>query len=98
VLDALHIVRDILAPGFGGALELQGGEVRVVLGLKLDGPAAADVQDAECGLAAAERTDHGDAEAEFPVIKDLSGCFVRELPGEQEDTAVQTKAGAGLEF
>src|SRR6267154_2283579 len=54
------------------------------------------VQDAD-GLAAAERTNRGDADQELSGDQRFGyGCFV-ELPGEQEDTAVQTEGRCGLE-
>ena len=69
VLDAVHQIQAESAADLAGALELQGGQMRLVLG-RDQRQAAADVHDA-AERPAARRAGHRRADAGFPLDPDL---------------------------
>ena len=80
--------------GPGRALELQGGQVRL-LQRRGERPAAADVQDA-AGSPAGGRTDHGRAAAGVPDHPRSRHRRQLELRGEQADPPVHAQARRGV--
>ena len=90
VLDAVHQIQAEQAHDLGGALELQGGQVRIVLGRGQRQPAP-DVHDPPESDRPLE-ADHARADAELPADPRPGHRRVVELPRQEDNQALQAPA------